>query len=1051
MSIHKEIHLEDEICADLKAAGWLYDAADASRYNRPQALFVDDAVAWIKASQPKTWEAIEKSHGAAAAKVVAERLRKALDSQGTLAVLRQGFEMVGLKHAVAMCQFKPALAMNADLQARYAANRLRVVRQVHYSVHHENSIDLVLFVNGIPVATAELKSHYTQGVQDAVYQYKTDREPFFKPKNVAEPLLAFPGGALVHFAVSNAAAEMTTRLAGLDTTFLPFNQGNAGGAGNPPNPAGIATDYLWKEVWQRDSFLQILGRYLVPVKNAKKQLVGWIFPRYHQLTVTRKLVAAVTLEGPGNKYLVQHSAGSGKTNSIAWTAHFLADLHDAEDQKVFDTVIVISDRTVLDDQLREAIMSFERTQGVVAVITGEGASKSKELAEALSAGKKIVVCTVQTFPFALEEVRKLAATKSKRFAVIVDEAHSSQSNETAAKLKMVLSAAEMAELIDGGGVSAEDILAAQMAVKAGDDEKAGITYVAFTATPKDKTLQLFGTRPDPTRKPAPDNIPAPFHVYSMRQAIEEGFILDVLKTYTSYKVAFSLAHHGKDGVKGIESKEVDQSEAMKGIMGWVRLHEYNIAQRVQVVVEHYRKHVAGLLGAQAKAMVVTGSRKEAVRWQKATRKYIADHGYKIDTLVAFSGEVVDLDSGPDPFTEHSKELNPKLGGQDIRTAFKGTDYQLLLVANKFQTGFDEPLLCAMYVDKRLGGIQAVQTLSRLNRCYPGKDQTYVVDFVNDPADILAAFKPFYETAELSGVTDPYIVNELKAKLDGQALYDTFEVDRVVNVALKGKRAKPSELDAATTPVASRLLKAYAEAKKAFETAGGDASKEKAAKDTMDSLILFKSDIAAYVRIYGFMSQIFDYGNTDVEKRAIFFRLLHPLLTYGRERDGVDLSALKLTAYTIKSLGDPTLSLGSGEAVKIDPTTDTGGGQVQDKIKVALAELIAKVNDLFEGDLTPGDKLVYVNDVIKGKLMESEKLQEQAANNTKEQFAASPDLANEILGAVMDALTAHTAMSKQALESEQLRDDMKDVLLGAGKLWEGLREKAASAGGQAAQA
>ncbi|MEI7466426.1 MAG: type I restriction endonuclease, partial [Burkholderiales bacterium] len=709
----------------------------------------------------------------------------------------------------AMCQFKPALAMNADLQARYAANRLRVVRQVHYSVHHENSIDLVLFVNGIPVATAELKSHYTQGVQDAVYQYKTDREPFFKPKNVAEPLLAFPGGALVHFAVSNAAAEMTTRLAGLDTTFLPFNQGNAGGAGNPPNPAGIATDYLWKEVWQRDSFLQILGRYLVPVKNAKKQLVGWIFPRYHQLTVTRKLVAAVMLEGPGNKYLVQHSACSGKTNSIAWTAHFLADLHDAEDQKVFDTVIVISDRTVLDDQLREAIMSFERTQGVVAVITGEGASKSKELAEALSAGKKIVVCTVQTFPFALEEVRKLAATKSKRFAVIVDEAHSSQSNETAAKLKMVLSAAEMAELIDGGGVSAEDILAAQMAAKAGDDEKAGITYVAFTATPKDKTLQLFGTRPDPTRKPAPDNIPAPFHVYSMRQAIEEGFILDVLKTYTSYKVAFSLAHHGKDGVKVIESKEVDQSEAMKGIMGWVRLHEYNIAQRVQVVVEHYRKHVAGLLGGQAKAMVVTGSRKEAVRWQKATRKYIADHGYKIDTLVAFSGEVVDLDSGPDPFTEHSKELNPKLGGQDIRTAFKGTDYQLLLVANKFQTGFDEPLLCAMYVDKRLGGIQAVQTLSRLNRCYPGKDQTYVVDFVNDPADIVAAFKPYYETAELSGVTDPYIVNELKAKLDGQALYDTFEVDRVVNVALKGKRAKPSELDAATTPVANRLLMDYA--------------------------------------------------------------------------------------------------------------------------------------------------------------------------------------------------------------------------------------------------
>jgi type I restriction enzyme R subunit len=1035
-SVHKEIKFEDEVCADLAAAGWLHDAGDASHYDRTQALFVDDVVAWIKASQPKTWESVEKGHGASAPRVVAERLRKALDTQGTLSVLRLGFDMIGLKAPIAMCQFKPALGMNADLQARYGANRLRVVRQVHYSVHHENSIDLVLFLNGIPVATCELKSHYTQSVQDAIYQYKTDREPVFKPKNAPEPLLAFPGGALVHFAVSNTEAAMTTRLAGLDTTFLPFNQGNAGGSGNPPK-AGIATDYLWREVWQRDRFLQILGRYLVPVKNTKKQLVGWIFPRYHQLTVTRKLVAAVNAEGPGGKYLVQHSAGSGKTNSIAWTAHFLADLHDAKDQKVFDTVIVISDRTVLDDQLREAIMAFERTQGVVAVITGEGASKSKELAEALAAGKKIVVCTIQTFPFALEEVRKLAASKGKRFAVIADEAHSSQTNETAAKLKLVLSAAELAELQDGGDVTAEDILAAQMTAKAGGED-AGITYVAFTATPKEKTLQLFGTRPDPKRPPAPDNIPQPFHVYSMRQAIEEGFILDVLKTYTSYKVAFSLAHHGKT----IDSKEVDKSEAMKGIMGWVRLHEYNIAQRVQVVVEHYRKHVAGLLGGQAKAMVVTGSRKEAVRWQKATRKYIADHGYKIEALVAFSGEVIDPESGPDPFTEHSKELNPKLGGQGIREAFKSGDYQLLLVANKFQTGFDEPLLCAMYVDKRLAGIQAVQTLSRLNRCYPGKDQTYVVDFVNDPADILASFKPYYETAELSGVTDPYLVHELKSKLDGQALYDTYEVDRVVNVAIKGKKAKTSEMDAAILPVANRLLTAFAEAKKALQAADDDAKKAKAAKDTMDSLILFKNDIAAYVRVYGFLSQIFDYGNTDIEKRSIFFRLLHPLLTYGREREGVDLSALKLTAYTIKSLGDPTLSLGAGEAVKIDPTDDIGSGQVQDMSKVALSELIAKVNDLFEGDLTPGDKLVYVNDVIKGKLMESEKLQEQAANNTKEQFAASPDLANEILGAVMDALTAHTAMSKQALESEKLRTDMKDVLLGAGKLWEGLRAKAA---------
>jgi type I restriction enzyme R subunit len=1036
MSIHREIHLEDEICADLQAAGWRISADDSARYDRTHALVVDDVVAWLKATQPKAWDILEQRHGAAAPKEVAQRLRKTLDTQGTLEVLRQGFEMLGLRQPLAMCQFKPALAMNADLQARYSANRLRVVRQVRYSLHHENSIDLVLFVNGIPVSTVELKSHYTQGVQDAIYQYQTDRQPLYKPKNLAEPLLAFPGGALVHFALSNTEAAMSTRLAGLDTVFLPFNQGHAGGAGNPPKE-GIATDYVWKEVWQTDSFLQILGRYVVPEKNDKKQLQRWIFPRYHQLVATRKLTAAVLADGPGQKYLIQHSAGSGKTNSIAWTAHFLADLHDAQNRKVFDTVIVISDRTVLDEQLRDALMAFERTLGVVAVVDGDGASKSAELAAALSSSKKIVVCTIQTFPFALEKVRELAATQGKRFAVIADEAHSSQTNQTAAQLKLVLSAAELAELQDGGEISNEDVLAAQMASKAGSDQQAGITYVAFTATPKDKTLQLFGTRPDPQRPPAADNIPLAFHVYSMRQAIEEGFILDVLKTYTSYKVAFSLAHHGQQ----IDSTQVDQSEAMKGIMGWVRLHEYNIAQRVQVVVEHFRKHVAGLLDGTAKAMVVTGSRKEAVRWQLATRSYIAERGYPIQTLVAFSGEVIDPESGPDPFTESSKELNPKLAGQSIRNAFRKGDYQLLLVANKFQTGFDEPRLCAMYVDKKLGGIQAVQTLSRLNRCHPGKDQTYVVDFVNEPADILAAFKPYYETAELSGVTDPYIVHELRAKLDAQALYDNYEVERVVNVALKGSRAKQSELDAATTPVASRLLSMYAEAKKTLASSQ-DPPTSNAAKDTMDALLLFKSDIATYVRVYGFLSQIFDFGNTDIEKRAIFFRLLHPLLSFGREREGVDLSALRLTAYTIRSLANTHLSLGTGEPVKLDPSTETGTGAVQDKTQIALAELIARVNDLFEGELTPGDKLVYINDVIRGKLMESAQLVEQAENNSKSQFNNSPDLDTKLMHAYMDALSAHTEMSKQVLASEQLRADIKALLLGPGRLWEALRERGA---------
>ena len=512
-------------------------------------------------------------------------------------------------------------------------------------------------------------------------------------------------------------------------------------------------------------------------------------------------------EGAGQKYLIQHSAGSGKTNSIAWSAHFLADLHDAQHKKLFDSVLVVSDRNVLDAQLQEAIFDFERTSGVVATIKGESASKSKELAEALSGGKKIVVCTIQTFPFALKAVQELAATQGKRFAVIADEAHSSQTGSAAANLKAVLSAEELQELADGGEVSTEDLLAAQMAARAND---AGITYVAFTATPKSKTLELFGRRPNPALPAGPDNLPAPFHVYSMRQAIEEGFILDVLKNYTPYNLAFKLASEGREW----DETEVERSAAMKGIMRWVRLHPYNISQKVQVVVEHFRENVAPLLEGRAKAMVVVGSRMEAVRWQLAIDKYIKSQNYKIGTLVAFSGEVNDKESGPDPFTENSKTLNPNLRGRDMREAFNTDEYQILLVANKFQTGFDQPLLCGMYVDKRLAGIQAVQTLSRLNRAYPGKDTTYILDFVNAPEEVLEAFKTYYATATLAGVTDPNLVYDLRAKLDAAGHYDDNEVERVVAVEMNPNSAQ-YELNAALEPVADRLLKRYQAARKSM--------------------------------------------------------------------------------------------------------------------------------------------------------------------------------------------------------------------------------------------
>ena len=1030
--LHEEIHFEGEICDVLAASGWTYAFGDEG-YDRVRALWPDDVIAWVQATQPDAWAMLEKSHGAAAAGVLLDRLRATLDGQGTLDTLRLGVEMIGLKKPLAMAQFKPAMAMNPDIVARYEANRLRVARQVHYSTANQNCLDLVLFLNGIPIATAELKSDFTQSVEDAVDQYRFDRLP--RPKGgKIEPLLSFPSGALVHFAVSNTDVMMTTKLEGPETRFLPFNKGNGDGAGNPVPPYGHPTYYLWEEIWQRDSWLEILGRYIVGERDAKKKLSRYLFPRFHQLDATRKLVAAVRDEGPGGKYLIQHSAGSGKTNSIAWTAHFLSELHSDGNDKLFSTVIVVSDRRVIDGQLQDALFSFQRTTGVVETIKNDGASKSGQLASALSAGKKIIVCTIQTFPFALEAVRDLAATQGKTFAVIADEAHSSQTGEAAAKLKQVLSPEEAEALADGGEVDIEDLLAAQMAAKAGES---GVTYVAFTATPKGKTLQLFGRRPNPFAPEGPGNLPEAFHVYSMRQAIEEGFILDVLRNYTPYSLAFKLANEGKE----LDSQEVERSAAMKGIMQWVKLHPYTISQKVQIVVEHFRATVAPLLDGKAKAMVVLASRKEAVRWKLAIDRYIKDHGYKLGTLVAFSGEVIDGESGEDPFSETSFALNPTLKGRDIRDAFKTDEFQVLLVANKFQTGFDQPLLCGMYVDRRLAGIQAVQTLSRLNRAHPGKDTTYVLDFSNSADAVLEAFKTYYTTARLENVTDPYVIIDLKTKLDQSGHYDDADVDRVAGVVMNPKSVQ-SELVNAIHPVADRLLKLFkaAKAKRELALSQNAEAEAQAAKDEMDALLLFKGDLGAYVRLYAFLSQIIDYGNTDIEKRAIFYKHLERLLDFGREREQVDLSKLVLTHHSVNRKPAPNLALTDGETPLIPPVSAAGSGAVQDKEKELLEAIIARVNDLFDGELTPGDKLVYVNNVIKGKLLESEELVLQASNNSKAQFENSPTLNAELMTAIIEALDANQAMSQQALNSPDVRRQMLAALLGPGQLYESLRQR-----------
>jgi type I restriction enzyme R subunit len=551
-------------------------------------------------------------------------------------------------------------------------------------------------------------------------------------------------------------------------------------------------------------------------------------------------------------------------------------------------------------------------------------------------------------------------------------------------------------------------------------------------------MELFGRPPDLTQPSGPDNPPTPFHVYSMRQAIEEGFILDVLKNYTPYSLAFKLAQAGEQGV----TTEVDKDEATKGLVRWVKLHPYNIAQKVQIVAEHFRQNVAPLLDGKAKAMVVVGSRLEAVRWKLAIDAYIQKQGYPIGTLAAFSGEVNDSESGPDPFTESSQTLNPTLKGRDIREAFKTDEFRILLAANKFQTGFDQPLLCGMYVDKRLAGIQAVQTLSRLNRAYPGKDTTYVLDFINDPEEVLAAFRTYHTTAELEGVTDPHLVFTLKEKLDAAGHYDDGQVDRVVNVLLD-PHARQSELIAALEPVVDPLVRQYRQWQEKLATAKeqNDTHAEQAAQDALNALLLFKRDIGTFQRLYSFLSQIFDYGNTAIEKRHLFFKPLLPLLEFGRDREQIDYSTLTLTHYGLKNKGKRHLNLGD-DGVKLQPAEYVGSGQVRDQEKALLEEIITRVNELFQGELTDDDKLVYVNNVLKTKLLESEILVKQAASNSKKQFAESPDLASSILDAIMDALDAHSTMSKQALESEKVRHGLRDILLGPGQLYEALRARVA---------
>jgi type I restriction enzyme R subunit len=1007
MSKHKEITFETEVVEHLTAHGWL--EGSTVDFDRTLALYTPDVEAWLRETQPDEWAKVEKANGANTLPVILKRLSESLDKEGALHVLRRGFKHINAKFE--MCTFAPAQSFNAATLERFKNVRCRVVRQVHYSKHHEGSIDLVFFVNGIPTATAELKTDFTQSVHDAIQQYRHDRPPHDAQANAAEPLLQFKKRALVHFAVSTDEVHMTTRLEGVKTRFLPFNRGHDEGAGNPPNPDGYRTSYLWERVLQRESWLDILGRFVhletkdEEDKSGKKiTKESLIFPRFHQWEAVTQLISAARDEGAGQNYLIQHSAGSGKSNSIAWVAHRLASLHDAKDDKVFHSVIVVTDRNVLDSQLQDTIYQFDHKTGVVVGIKDKGGSKSSQLVTALAGGTPIIIVTLQTFPFVLEEIRKQNSLKARRFAVIADEAHSSQTGAAASGLAKVLASEQIAE---GEEVSFEDVALAEMEQRA---EHSNVSYFAFTATPKPKTLERFGRVPDKNQSPSETNVPQAFHVYSMRQAIEEGFILDVLKNYTPYKLAFKLAHNGQEYAED----EVDQSQALKSLMRWVRLHPHNISQKVQIIVEHFRANVAPLLDGRAKAMVVTDSRQAAVRYKLAIDKYIKEQGYMLGTLVAFSGEVNDGESGPQPFSETN--MNPGLKGRDIRTTFKDDEFQILLVANKFQTGFDQPLLCAMYVDKKLDGITAVQTLSRLNRTYPTKDTTYVLDFVNEPQQVLEAFVPYYKTAQLGGVSDPNLIHELQNKLDDSQLYTDSEVENLAK-AFYDPKGKQAQLQAHLAPAVDRFKHKWKEAK------------QQESKKALNELEIFRKDLATFVRMYDFLSQIINYGDTGLESRNIFFRHLIPLLKTENLGEAIDLSKVHLTHYKLKHLGQQDLALATipaGEGALLKPVSEAGSGIGHDVAKARLQEIIARMNEVFEGEISDADAMTFAYGV-RDKMLENPALQKQAQHNSKEQFALG-DFQNSLMEAVIASLDNYQDKASQVLGNDKTREGFSALVL-----------------------
>jgi len=1052
---HREKEFENYIVKKLAENGWQVGAS--GNYDQENALYPEDLVTWLQTTQPAKWEKLLATHGGTelALKSLTQRLAEALEREGTVQVLRNGFKIAGTGE-LAASESQPEDERDPQGWERYRANILRVVPQLMYRPGHNLAIDLVFFVNGIPVATVEVKTDFTQSADAAVEQYKNDRKPFDKTTGRREPLLTFKRGAVVHFAMSDSDIRMATKLDGENTFFLPFNQGKDSHAGNPVRTDGeYPVAYFWEQVCQKDSWLRIFHSFVYVDKKQVADAQGnWstretlIFPRFHQWRAVNRMVADAKKKGPGQAYLCEHSAGSGKTSTIAWTAHDLVKLRKADGAPIFHSVIVVTDRTVLDAQLQDAVKQIDHQQDMIAAIDRKllgGKSKSDVLAEELGRGTPIIVVTIQTFPYAMEQILTNAALKDRNFAVIIDEAHTSQTGTAASKLQasLALDAATMENL------SVEELLEK---IQSSRVRPKNVSHFAFTATPKHSTMMLFGRVPDPSR-PAnkTDNLPASFDRYPMRQAIEEGFILDVLKGYTPYKTAFNLAEPSE------EEKRVNPQTAKRTLAKWMNLHATNVTQKVQFIVEHFANNVASLLNGSAKAMVVTSSRAAAVRYKKAFDGYIKDHPRhaNLKALVAFSGKLTGKDvrqasdasiggkvfvvDDDEIFTEAT--LNADAPGSDLRLVFDRPEYRVMIVADKFQTGFDQPKLCAMYLDKKIANeVEIVQTLSRLNRTAAGKDTTYVIDFVNEPKSILAAFVKYDAGAKIEDVQNLNVIYDLQRDLDKADIYTPVHVASFKAARFKStkdlqdpdKRSdQHKQLYVATQIPADifngkvkNLRNAIIACELAFQQAKSAGHEEAASKtdaqrkdldQELKKLLDFKSGLSRFGQLYNYIAQIIDLGDPDLENFAAFAKLLSKRLD-GVPPDQIDVSGLILTGYDITAIITTHLPTGEPkpEEAVLKPVGAGGGGQATPP--EYLRNIITRLNSLFGEATALADQAALVNQVA-DIVGEDGTTMAQIAQNSKED-ALRGNLPGTVEGAVARALTSHQALAELLLQQDR---------------------------------